>query len=75
MPDPLNHFSVLILTRGTASTPGKDTGVYRTHEEARADVFDYIEIFYNRKRRHGYPGNISPIEFEQKTTGLHETVL
>jgi transposase InsO family protein len=47
---------------------------YRTREEARADVFDYIEVFYNRKRRHGYLGNISPVEFEQKTTGLHETV-
>ena len=47
---------------------------YRTREEARADVFEYIEIFYNRKRRHGYLGNISPVEFEQKTTGLYETV-
>ena len=32
---------------------------YRTREEARADLFEYIEIFYNRKRRHGYLGNIS----------------
>ena len=27
---------------------------YRTREEARADLFEYIEVFYNRKRRHGY---------------------
>ena len=47
---------------------------YRTREEARADLFDYIEVFYNRKRRHGYVGNISPVEFEEKTTGLSETV-
>jgi len=47
---------------------------YRTREEARADVFEYIEVFYNRKRRHGYLGNISPVEFEQRTTGLYETV-
>ena len=26
---------------------------YRAREEARADVFEYIEVFYNRKRRHG----------------------
>ncbi len=26
---------------------------YRTRDEARADLFDYIEVFYNRKRRHG----------------------
>jgi putative transposase len=47
---------------------------YRTREEARADVFEYIECFYNRKRRHGYLGNISPVEFENRTSGLYETV-
>ncbi len=40
---------------------------YRTRDEARADVFDYIERFYNRQRRHGYVGNISPAEFEERT--------
>jgi len=39
-----------------------------------ADVFEYIEVFYNRKRRHGFLGNISPAEFEQRTVGLYETV-
>ncbi len=47
---------------------------YRTRDEARADVFDYIECFYNRKRRHGYLGNISPAAFEKQTCGLYETV-
>jgi putative transposase len=47
---------------------------YRTRNEARADVFDYIERFYNRKRRHGYVGNISPVEFEKRTLGLDSTV-
>ena len=41
---------------------------YRTREQARADVFDYIERFYNRQRRHGYVGNISPTEFEERTS-------
>ena len=40
---------------------------YRTRDQARADVFDYIEHFYNRKRRHGYVGNISPVQFEKRT--------
>ncbi len=40
---------------------------YQTRDEARADVFDYIERFYNRKRRHGYVGNISPVAFEERT--------
>jgi putative transposase len=43
---------------------------YRTRDEARADIFDYIECFYNRKRRHGYLGNISPAEYEKQTIGL-----
>ena len=42
---------------------------YRTRDEARADLFDYIEVFYNRKRRHGYLGNISPADFEERSTG------
>ena len=40
---------------------------YQTRNEARTDVFDYIERFYNRKRRHGYVGNISPVQFENRT--------
>ncbi len=40
--------------------------VYLTPDDARADVFDYIECFYNRKRRHGYLGNISPAAFEER---------
>ena len=39
--------------------------IYRTRDEAKRDVFDYIELFYNPKRRHGYNGNLSPIEFER----------
>jgi putative transposase len=47
---------------------------YRTRDEARADVFDYIEVFYNRKRRHGYLGNISPVDFEKRSAKSLETV-
>ncbi len=43
---------------------------YLTRDEARADIFDYIECFYNRKRRHGYLGYVSPVDFENRTTGL-----
>jgi putative transposase len=39
--------------------------VYRTREQARADVFDYIERFYNSTRRHSTLGYVSPIEFEE----------
>lgn len=38
--------------------------IYKTRELARADVFDYIEVFYNRSRRHSHLGGISPEAFE-----------
>jgi len=44
---------------------------YLKRDEARTDIFDYIECFYNRKRIHGYIGYISPVEFERQTTGLN----
>jgi transposase InsO family protein len=40
--------------------------VYRTRDEAKADVFDYIERFYNLKRRHSKIGYLSPMEFEMQ---------
>ncbi len=39
---------------------------YRTRDEARADVFDYIERFYNPRRRHSTLGYISPVAYEDK---------
>ncbi len=39
---------------------------YLTRDDAKQDIFDYIECFYNRKRRHGYLGNISPAVFEER---------
>ena len=40
--------------------------VYRTHNDAKADVFDYIERFYNPRRRHSTLGYLSPMDFENK---------
>jgi putative transposase len=42
-----------------------------TKAELRTEVFDYIEIFYNRRRRHSTLGQLSPVEFE-KMTGKEE---
>jgi putative transposase len=39
--------------------------VYRTRNQARADVFDYIERFYNPQRRHSTIGYVSPMDFER----------
>jgi putative transposase len=40
--------------------------LYRTRDAARADVFDYIERFYNTVRRHSTIGYMSPVEFEKR---------
>lgn len=38
---------------------------YRTRQQARSAIFDYIEIFYNRQRKHSYLNYRSPVEFEE----------
>jgi len=40
--------------------------IYRTRAQAKADVFDYIERFYNPRRRHSTLGYLSPMEFEMQ---------
>lgn len=40
--------------------------IYTTREDARSDVFDYIEMFYNPKRRHSFNNQLSPVEFEKR---------
>ena len=40
--------------------------VYRTRNEAMADIFDYLEHFYNRKRRHSSIGMMSPVAYEEQ---------
>ncbi len=39
---------------------------YKTRDEARRDVFDYIEMFDNPKRKHANNGLLSPVEFERQ---------
>ncbi|TCS31449.1 putative transposase [Paucimonas lemoignei] len=39
--------------------------IYKTRDQARADIFDYIEVFYNRTRRHSHLGQVSPEAFER----------
>lgn len=42
--------------------------IYLTRDDARSDVFDYIEMFYNPKRRHSSNGGVSPVEFERQAS-------
>ena len=43
-----------------------DTRRWRTRVELANAIFEYIEIFYNRRRRHSSLGLLTPIEFELK---------
>lgn len=43
--------------------------IYKTRAEARSDVFNYIELYYNPKRRHGNNNGLSPVEFEKRYLG------
>ena len=45
--------------------------VFATRAEARASIFEYVETFYNRVRRHSSLGYLSPVEFE--AAAEHET--
>lgn len=42
------------------------TRKFRSREEAKRDIFEYIEVFYNRFRRHSTLGNVSPEKFEMR---------
>ncbi len=39
---------------------------YDTRDAARQDIFDYIEFFYNTKRRHGFNEGLSPVQYEKQ---------
>ena len=40
--------------------------IYSTRDDARSDIIDYIEMFYNSKRRHGFNDLLSPVEYENR---------
>lgn len=44
---------------------------YATREEAKASVFEYVEVFYNRDRRHSTLGSVSPAEYERAHNPKH----
>ncbi len=41
---------------------------YESHGEAKGQLFDYIEVFYNQRRRHSSAGRMSPAASERKIT-------
>ena len=47
---------------------------FQTRQEAKTEIFEYLEGFYNRRRRHSTLGYLSPAEFEQETQLVTEGV-
>ena len=47
--------------------------IYCTREDARRNVFEYIEMFYNPRRKHTNNGMLSPVEFEERKLKLNQT--
>jgi transposase InsO family protein len=43
--------------------------IFLTCEQARGEIFEYIEVFYNRRRMHSYLGHLTPHEFECSSVG------
>ncbi len=48
--------------------------IYSTREDARSEIFDYIEIFYNNKRKHGSNNLLSPVDYEKRYQKRLESV-
>jgi len=50
---------------GSLKTEWVSGKIYKTFEDGKKDIFNYIEVFYNRKRRHASLGYVSPAAYEQ----------
>ena len=51
---------------GTLKEEGIGQTIYQSREDAHVALFDYIEVFYNRKRKHSSLGYLSPVEYEKQ---------
>ena len=48
--------------------------IYSTRSDAKAEIFNFIEMFYNPVKRHGHTGGISPVQFEKDHFARLESV-
>ena len=48
------------------NSPSVNSKQPHSHRQARTEIFDYIEVFYNRQRTHSALGYFSPVDFELK---------
>ncbi len=48
--------------------------IYTTRNDAKAEIFNFIEMFYNPKKRHSHTGGVSPAKFEEAYFSELQTV-
>ena len=48
--------------------------IYSTRNDAKAEIFNFIEMFYNPKKRHSHTGGVSSAKFEEAYFSILETV-
>lgn len=60
---------------GTLQTELVDHVDWQTRDQATGDLFEYLEVFYNRKRRHSALGFLSPAEYEKNGSNEHDNSL
>ena len=48
--------------------------IFKTREEAKRKIFEYVEMYYNRRRAHSALGYLSPFEFENRASQALLTV-
>ena len=60
--------SVMERFFGSLKSERTDSNTYLTREAAKADIIDYIEMFYNSQRLHSTLGYVSPLQYEQQSS-------
>src|SRR2546421_2391219 len=60
---------------GTLKEEGIGEAIFSSRKEAETALFDYIEVFYNRKRRHSSLGYLNPVDFEKQGEKREDSLL
>jgi transposase InsO family protein len=61
-----NCYDNAVMERFFATVKSEEAERFDSHGEAKMALFDFIEVFYNQRRRHSTLGQISPAEFERR---------
>ena len=63
-----NCYDNAVMESFFATIKSEEGERFESYAHAKEALFDYIEVFYNQRRRHSTLGSISPAEFERRTT-------